>query len=76
MDRFLELNEMINVSKFAEKYFERTHEWFAKRVNGYDDNYKTVKFTEENYAHIADSFRDLAKQLNEYADAIDRADNL
>lgn len=70
---FMELDGMINVSKFARKYFDKSQSWFAQRVNGYDVNHKKAEFTEVDYDKISQSFRALAKQLNEYADAIDSA---
>lgn len=71
---FLELDGMINVSKFARKYFNRSHSWFAQRINGYDVNHKKAEFTAEDYKKIASSLRTLATQLNEYAEAIEKAD--
>lgn len=70
---FLELNGMINVSKFAKKYFDKSQSWLAQRINGYDVNHKRAEFTIEEYAKISNSLRALATQLNEYADAIEKA---
>ena len=72
---FMELDGLINISKFAKKYFKKSHSWFLQKLWGYevrDD--KNKKFTAEEYAKIAESFRELARQLNEYADAIDKAE--
>ena len=71
---FTELDGMINVSKFARKYFDKSQSWFAQRVNGYDVNHKKAEFTAGDYVKISQSLRDLAKQLNEYADAIEKAE--
>lgn len=70
---FLELGGLVNVSKFAKRYFSKTHAWFSQRLNGYSVNGKPQKFSADDYAQIAASFRDMANKLNEYADAIDNA---
>ena len=70
---FFELGGIINVSKFARKYFKKTHGWFMQRVNGYDVNHKRAEFTEEQYQEISQGFRNLAKILEGYADELDKA---
>lgn len=70
---FTELGGLINGAKFAEIYFERTPAWFRQKLNGYLVNKKKASFTAEEYDKVAASLRDLAKRLNDYADAIDAA---
>lgn len=70
---FTELGGLVNVSKFAKRYFSKTHAWFSQRLNGYSVNGKPQEFSTDEYTKIAGSFRDLAERLNKYADAIDRA---
>lgn len=70
---FLELDGLINVSKFARDYFGKSHSWFAQRVAGYDVNHKKAEFSAEDYDKKASSLRDLAGRLNQYADDIDKA---
>lgn len=70
---FLELDSLINVSKFAKQYFKKSHSWFLQKVNGYDVNHKRAEFTPEEYDRISASFRDLAQRLNDYADELDKA---
>lgn len=70
---FLELGGLINISKFAEKYFERTHGWFSHKLNHNTVNGKPAAFTAEECDRIAASMRDLAARLNDYAAAIDAA---
>ena len=72
---FLELDGLVNVSKFAKIFFNKSHSWFLQRVNGYDVNHKRAAFSEEEYNRIASSFRELATRLNTYADEIDNAKN-
>ena len=71
---FLELNGIINVSKFAKLYFGKSQSWFAQRINGYDVNHKKATFTPEDYDKIVESLRNLAGRLNEYAEAIENAE--
>ena len=70
---FLELGGMINVSKFAKKYFGKTHGWFMQRVNGYDVNHKRAEFTPEQYQEISKGLTDLARQLERYAKELEIA---
>ncbi|MDE7402779.1 MAG: DUF5053 domain-containing protein [Muribaculaceae bacterium] len=71
---FLELDGIINVSKFAKRYFNKSQSWFAQRVNGYDVNHKKAEFSTEDYSRISSSLRDLATELNKYADIIENAE--
>lgn len=70
---FLELDGIINVSKFAKQYFGKSQSWFSQRVNGYDVNHKKATFAPDDYEKIVDSLRNLAYRLNEYADTIEKA---
>lgn len=70
---FLELGGLLNVSKFAREYFHKSQSWFAQKLNGYSVCHKEKSFTGDEYKQISDSFRDIARRLNEYADAIDSA---
>lgn len=71
---FLELGGLINVSKLAKDYFHKSQSWFVQKLNGYDVCHKKREFTTEEYAQLTASLRDIARRLNEYADAIDAAD--
>ena len=71
---FLELGGLINVSKLAKDYFGRSHSWFVQKVNGISVNRKRRGFTAEEYVKVSASLRDIARRLNEYADAIDAAE--
>lgn len=71
---FFELNGLINVSKFARIFFNKSHSWFMQRVNGYDVNHKRARFNAKDYEKISSSFRQLAKRLNDYADELDHAE--
>lgn len=70
---FNELGGLINVSKLAKEYFHKTHGWFAQKMNGYSVCNKERAFTTEEYAQLTTALRDIAKRLNNYADAIDTA---
>lgn len=71
---FHELDSIINISKFSETYFERTHAWFVQKLYGYDVNHRKKRFTADEYTHMVESLRDLAARLGEYAAAIEAAD--
>jgi hypothetical protein len=70
---FNELNGLINVSKLAKKYFNKSQSWLAQKINGYTVCNKECSFSAEEYTQLTTSLRDIAKRLNEYADAIDAA---
>ena len=71
---FLELGGLINVSKFARDYFGHSQSWLAQKINGLSVHGKKRVFTTEEYARLAASLRDVARRINEYADAIDAAE--
>lgn len=70
---FLELNGIINITKFTRTYFGKSQSWFAQKLAGMNVCNKTRTFTETEYTTITNGLRDLAKRLNDYADAIDKA---
>ncbi len=70
---FHELDGLINISKLAKEYFHKSQSWFAQKLYGHDVCNKKREFTEAEYSQLASSFRDIARRLNEYADAIDAA---
>lgn len=71
---FTELAGLINVSKLAKEYFHKSQSWFAQKVSGMSVCNKERSFTSEEYAQLSNALRDIAKRLNEYADAIDAAE--
>ncbi|MBR6250710.1 MAG: DUF5053 domain-containing protein [Bacteroidales bacterium] len=74
MLQFEELDKIINVSKFSKRFMHKSQSWFAQRTSGMTINGEKVKFKPDEYARIAESFRELARQLNQYADEIDAAE--
>lgn len=70
---FLELDGLINISKLAKHYFNRSHSWFAQKLHGNSVAKKERAFTEAECAKLTSALRDVAKRLNEYADAINKA---
>ena len=70
---FLELDGLINISKLAKLYFNRSHSWFTQKLYCKNVAKKERSFTEEECAKLTGALRDVAKRLNEYADAIDKA---
>lgn len=71
---FLELDGIINVSKFARLYFGKSHAWLAQKINGYTVCNKERGFTSAEYGQLTNALRDLAATLRDYADAIDAAE--
>ncbi len=71
---FLELGGLINVSKLAKEYFNKSQSWFVQKVRGITVCKKEREFTTEEYARLSAALRDIARRLTEYADAIDAAE--
>ena len=63
---FNELNGLLNKTRIAEDYFQRTHAWCTLHKVQYG-------FTESEYHQLAEAFRDIARKLNIYADEIEAA---
>lgn len=70
---FLELDGLVNVSRFAREYLGRSQSWFVQKLRGMNVCGRRRHFTADEYAVISESFRDIARRLDEYADAIDGA---
>lgn len=73
---FLELDGLINISKLSRQYFNKSQSWFAQKLHGNEVCKKERTFNDEEYAQLAQAFRDIARRLNEYANALDSADNI
>lgn len=71
---FHELDGLLNISKVARLYFNRSHSWFAQKLHGYNVCSKERSFTSEEYSKISTTLRDIARKLNNYADIIDIAE--
>lgn len=70
---FTELDGLVNVSKLARDYFGKSQSWLAQRIASMEVNGRQQGFTAEGYATLTAAFRDIARRLEEYADAIDAA---
>lgn len=70
---FLELDGIINKTKLAEEYFQRTHGWFSQKLNGCTLRRKKQSFNNEEYHQLAEAFRHIARRLEAHADEIDAA---
>ena len=70
---FLELEGIINKTKLANKYFNKSHAWFSQKLNGITVLNRQKAFTEAEYHQLAEAFRHIAKRLNAHADEIDAA---
>ena len=72
--QFAELDRMLNISKFSKRFMSKTHAWFSQRLNKCVVNGEKITFKEQDYTRIAAGFRELARQLNQYADDLDNAE--
>lgn len=70
---FSELDGLLNFSKLAKQYFNRSQSWFAQKLTGLTVQGKVRAFSAQEYSRISQAFRDIARRLIEYADAIDNA---
>ena len=70
---FSELEDIINKSQIAKQYFGKSQSWFSQRLNGCTVLNKSVAFKVEEFHHLAEAFRDVAKRLQAHADEIDTA---
>lgn len=68
-----ELCGIINLSAFARRFFGKSQSWFSQRLHGSLVMHKEQSFKSNEYAQIADGFRELARQLNQYADELREA---
>lgn len=71
---FLELDGLINKSKIAKQYFGKSQSWLSQKINGTTVCDQERGFTEAEYSTMTAALRDIARRLNEYADAIDAAE--
>ena len=71
--QFAELDGLLNVTKFSRRFFGKTHAWFSQRLNRCVVNCEKSTFKAEDYEKISAGYRELAKQLNQYADELDKA---
>lgn len=71
---FLELNGIINKTRLAELYFQRSQSWLSQKLNGCEVCKKQASFTEAEYHKLAEAFRDIARRLNAHANEIDAAE--
>lgn len=72
---FDELESLINISQLSRQYFKRSPSYVSQRIHGCVIEDVTKSFNEEEYHLLAESFRDIAKRLNSFADEIDEAEN-
>lgn len=70
---FNELDSLINKTKLANQYFNKTHAWLSQKLHGCTVLNRQKAFTDAEYHQLAEAFRDIARRLNAHADEIDRA---
>lgn len=69
----IELDGMINRTKFTKKYFNKSQSWMAKKLNACMTLQEEKAFTPKEYEILVSAFRDMASLLNKYADDIEKA---
>ncbi len=72
--QYHELDGILNLSKFAKRFLDRSESWLSQRINGCMVMDKQQDFNPEEYEMIAQGFRELAKQLNQYAAELESAE--
>ena len=72
--QFNELDRILNAAKFSRRFFGKSQSWFAQRVYNYCVNGEKAFFTDDEFKQIAKGYRELAKQLNQYADELENAE--
>lgn len=68
-----ELNGIINLTKFSQRFFGKSQSWFSQRLHGSVVMHKEQEFKPKEYEQIANGYRELARQLFQYADELDNA---
>ena len=66
------IGRLLNFSALSNLYFCRTPQWMMQRIHGYKVNGKPAFFKDEECNQMANALRDIANQLNEIADNIEK----
>lgn len=69
----VELNGLIDFEGIAEEYFGQSKEWMDGKIEGCTYMRESQEFTGEEYAKLAEAYRDIARRLSKAADEIDAA---
>ena len=70
---FLELDGLINKSKLAEQYFNKSQAWLSQKINGTVSHGARQRFSPADYHQLAEAFRHIARRLEQHAAEIDAA---
>lgn len=70
---FSELEGLLNTSALARQYFDRSPGWLSQRINGNMVFNKKAGFRPQEYAQLAEAFRDIARRLEAHAAEIEAA---
>ena len=70
---FNELDGLLNKSRLAQQYFNRSQAWLSQKINGCTVCNRKAGFTEAEFHQMAEAFRDIARRLTAHADEIDSA---
>lgn len=69
----VEINDLINYSEMARKYFGKRADWMLQRLHGYNVNGKPACFKPEEYVIFVNALRDFANKLLKAAERIESA---
>lgn len=70
---FIQINDLLNYSEVARRYFNRSSTWILQRLHGYNVNGKEAKFKPAEYKKLVAALRDMAKLFEEAANNIESA---
>ncbi len=59
-----ELNQIINFSYIAKKYFGKSKQWLYQRINNYQVNGEKVAFTTEQKMQFDNALKDISLKIN------------
>lgn len=68
-----DLDGILNLSAFSKRFFGKSQSWFSQRIHHSVVMYKSQIFKEKELDQIACGFKELAKQLERYANEIEMA---
>jgi acyl-[acyl carrier protein]--UDP-N-acetylglucosamine O-acyltransferase len=65
-----------NITKFSRRYFGKGHAWFSQKLNNCLVLERKRQFTQEEIQTISNAYKDLAQQLIDYSEELERAKDI
>lgn len=69
--QFEELDGLLNISKIANIYFNKSHSWMQHKINSRFVSNKVQVFKKEELKTLAQAYRDISSSLIKYAEQIE-----